>query len=171
MAPLHRNHPKTTNHHDGLGDPSLLSLIFHCSTALPPFGQPYHAKIPCQTNWNSSHQHFYHLSTQIYIRLQDDPLRATTMNHAITAEQTTAEQLINQLESTNTGDSHKNDVANVIGKNRPSDLTFTITTPPAHDRNNSNSSNPDGQHKTITTMPTSAHLHSKLPPSFHHQCT
>jgi len=106
--------------------------VLSCSTVPPSFRQQYHAKIPNQMKWNSPHQNFYHPSTQIYVGPQDDPVLATTMNHAITAEPITAAHSLHPRGSKNTGDSHKTVVVNVnvTGKIRPSKLTSTTTIRP-----------------------------------------
>jgi len=84
-------------------------------------------KIPENLPWG-------HPSTQLYVRPQDDPLPATTMNHAITMPNHLAACLPQQIPQTTRGKSHNNGaITTVMGirkskyqhPHHPSTQTYT----------------------------------------------
>jgi len=77
----------------------------------PPHSQAIILCRNCTPNYPEQHQN--HHCTQLYVQLQDDPLPATIMNHAITTPNTLKTCLLHQTSQTSaTGKSHNNRAIN-----------------------------------------------------------
>ncbi len=129
-----------------------------CSTVTLSSGQQSHAKIQHQMSWNPTNQPYLHPSTQLYMSLLDDPLPATTMNHAITTKHTAADHALHPLSSTNIGEIHKIGANNVTGTNAGTIYTqapFAIAT--EHDARDTHRCNTPPQlpwaHPMTLTLP------------------